>query len=61
MKGVGLRGAADLSTVLEDTAEGSSEGAYQGGALEEADNEDLVDSMRELEISHFAEVGSITY
>ena len=61
IKGVGPGGGADLSTVLEDTAEGSSEGAYQGDAVEEADNKDLVDSLREMGISHFAEVGSTTY
>ena len=61
-KGSGIA-ARDLSVVIEDVQEA---GEIEGGVEEEVeeeneeeDEEDLVDSMRALEIEHFAQVSDL--
>jgi len=46
---------------LEDGAEEEVEGENEAEVEGEIDEEDLVDSMRTLDIGYFAEVSTLTY
>ncbi|RPB18389.1 hypothetical protein L211DRAFT_874882 [Terfezia boudieri ATCC MYA-4762] len=56
-KGGGAITSSDLTIIAEDILEEGANSGIEGGAEEGEDEEDLVDSMRTLDIAYFAEGG----